>query len=173
MVIEHRYAARLRWSGSTGVGYDRYPREHEVVVAGESLRMSSDPHFGGDPASRNPEQLLVMAASSCQLLSFLAVAARARLDVLAYDDDAAGLMTQGDGPAWVELIQLRPRIELAAGSRTDQLQRLVEIAHRECFIARSLRSGMKIEATIVVEGQDVAVVRVADAAAPRVEPQRG
>lgn len=173
MVIEHRYAARLRWSGSTAVGYDHYPRAHEVVVEGDLLPMSSDPHFGGDPASRNPEQLLVMAASSCQLLSFLAVAARARLDVLAYDDDALGRMTEGDGPAWVESIELRPRIVLAPGSRTDRLQRLVEIAHRECFIARSLRSGMKIEATIVVEGQDVAVVQIADPAVPRAEPQRG
>ncbi|WP_243762752.1 OsmC family protein [Allobranchiibius sp. CTAmp26] len=173
MVTEHRYAARLSWAGSTGIGYDHYPREHQVVVAGDPLRMSSDPHFGGDPESRNPEQLLVMAASSCQLLSFLAVAARARLDVVAYDDDAVGLMTEGDGPAWVESIELRPRIELAPGSRTDRMQRLVEIAHRECFIARSLRSGMKIEATVVVEGQDVVVVQVADAAAPRVEPQRG
>ena len=171
--MEHRYAARLSWSGSTGAGYEHYGREHEVVVAGHGVRMSSDPHFGGDPALRNPEQLLVMAASSCQLLSFLAVAARARLDVVSYDDDAVGVMTQDGAPAWVELIELRPRIVLAAGSRTDHLQRLVEIAHRECFIARSLRSGMTIEATVVVQGQDVAVVQVADHASPRVDRPQG
>lgn len=167
MSVEHHYTARLRWTGSTAVGYDAYSREHMVVVAGERHAMSSDPHFGGNPTLLNPEQLLVMAASSCQLLSFLAVAARARVDVIAYDDDAVGRMTEGEGPAWVELITLRPRIVLASGGRTDRMQRLVQIAHRECFIARSLRSGMKIDATVVVDGQEVADPHVVDLAAAR------
>jgi len=41
---------------------------------------------------------VVLAAGSCQLLSFLAVAARARLDVVAYEDDAEGVMPEGDHP---------------------------------------------------------------------------
>lgn len=166
-VIEHRYDVDVQWCGSTGVGYDRYSREHTATVSGRSEQLSSDPHFGGDPALRNPEQLLAVAASSCQLLSFLAVAARARLDVLRYHDRAVATMTQGAGPAWVELIELRPQITLAAGSRTDHLQRLVRLAHQECFIARSLRSGMKIVATFVVEGGDELSVSVHDPAGPR------
>ncbi|MEO8850432.1 MAG: OsmC family protein [Allobranchiibius sp.] len=164
MVKEHRYSTRLDWWGSTGVGYDHYSRTHSVKVAGQAHPMSSDPHFGGDPCLRNPEQLLVMAASSCQLLSFLAVAARARLDVVGYTDNAVGVMTEGDGPMWVERIALRPRIELAPGSRNGNLERLLRIAHEECFIARSIRSGMTIEATIVVEGQDNTTVHLADPA---------
>lgn len=161
-MVEHRYDVRVQWSGSTGVGYAGYAREHTATVAGRQERLSSDPYFGGDPTLRNPEQLLVLAASSCQMLSFLAVAARARLDVLAYDDNAVGLMTESGGRAWVELIELRPRITLAPGSRTDRVQRLVQLAHRECFIARSLRSGMMIEASFVVEGGDDLTVSVHD-----------
>lgn len=160
--VQHTYPTQLTWWGSTGLGYDHYSRAHTVEVAGENHPMSSDPHFGGDPTLRNPEQLLVMAASSCQLLSFLAVAARARLDVLGYVDDAVGVMTQGDGPMWVESIVLRPRIELAPGSRTGQIERLLRIAHEECFIARSIRSGMTIEATVVVEDQEPITVYLAD-----------
>lgn len=129
--------------------------------------MSSDPHFGGDSALRNPEQLLAMAASSCQLLSFLAVAARARLDVVGYQDRAVAAMTEGDGPTWVELIELRPPIELAPGSRVDRIERLVQLAHQECFIARSLRSGMRIEASVVVPGGETLIVRVAEPADQR------
>lgn len=160
--MRHSYPTQLTWTGSTGLGYDYYSRAHTVEVVGEVHPMSSDPHFGGDPTLRNPEQLLVMAASSCQLLSFLAVAARARLDVLGYVDDAVGVMTEGDGPMWVESIVLRPRIEVAPGSRTGQLERLLRIAHEECFIARSLRSGMTIDATVVVEGQDTITVSLVD-----------
>lgn len=165
-VIEHRYDVHLQWTGSTGLGYDGYAREHVATVAGTSYSMSSDSHFGGDPALRNPEQLLAMAASSCQLLSFLAVAARARLDVVGYHDRAVAVMTEGNGKMWVELIELRPQIELAPGSRIDRIERLVQLAHQECFIARSLRSGMRIEASVVVPGSELLTVRIDEPADP-------
>lgn len=166
-MIEHRYDAHVQWSGSTGVGYDSYSREHVAIVGGQSYPMSSDPHFGGDAALRNPEQLLAMAASSCQLLSFLAVAARARLDVVGYQDRAVAVMTEGAGPTWVELIELRPRIELAPDSRVDRIERLVQLAHQECFVARSLRSGMRIEASVVVPGSETLTFRIDESADQR------
>lgn len=143
------------------MGYDAYSREH-AVAPGElaALPMSSDPHFRGDAALANPEQLLVMAASSCQLLSFLAVAARARLDVLDYVDDAEGLMPGDSKPMSVTEIALRPTITLAPGSRLDRLERLVELAHQECFIANSLRSRITIDARFVIDGAEVARVHL-------------
>ncbi len=96
----HRYATTVAWEGSTGVGYDHYERRHAARVApvATALDLSGDPAFLGDGAFLNPEQLLVLAASSCQLLSFLAVAARARLDIVAYADDAIGEMPEDDSP---------------------------------------------------------------------------
>ncbi|HVM67539.1 MAG TPA: hypothetical protein VMU14_21885, partial [Acidimicrobiales bacterium] len=71
----HTYEAATRWEGSTGVGYDSYSRAHHVQCppADAELAVSSDPAFRGEPARLNPEQLVLAAASSCQLLSFLAV----------------------------------------------------------------------------------------------------
>ena len=79
----HTYLARVEWSGSTGAGYRAYPRAHTAWTppATEGFDLSADPHFRGDADLPNPEQLLVLAASSCQLLSFLAVAARGGVDV--------------------------------------------------------------------------------------------
>jgi organic hydroperoxide reductase OsmC/OhrA len=150
----HRYATRLSWTGSTGVGYDAYTRAHEVTAApaAAGLELSSDPAFRGDPALLNPEALLLAAASSCQLLSFLAVAARARIDVVDYTDDASAEMPEpasGSTPMWVERIALRPRIVVRSDASEDRLRRLCDLAHRECFIARSLRSEMTIEPTFV------------------------
>src|SRR5205814_5470059 len=102
----HRYTVSSRWRGSTGAGYDAYDRSHEVEAApaGVTLALSSDPAFRGDATLLNPEQLLVMAASSCQLLSFLAVAARARIDVIEYRDDAEGEMPEDDPPVRITRI---------------------------------------------------------------------
>ena len=148
----HTYATTTRWSGSTGVGYEGYSREHEAAaepVAGE-LGLSSDPAFRGDPARLNPEQLLVLAASSCQLLSFLAVAARARVDVVGYEDRAVGEMPEEPRPARVARIVLRPRITIrGAIPRDTRLLHLVEVAHRECFIANSLTSEIEIQPSFV------------------------
>ncbi|WP_446665869.1 OsmC family protein [Flexivirga sp. B27] len=161
MAENHSYPVALSWQGSTGEGYDAYSREHRVGPAGlAGMKLSADPHFGGDPAVANPEHLLVMAASSCQLLSFLAVAARARLDVVDYADAAEGTMPQGNSPMSVTTITLRPVVTLATGSRLDQLERLTRIAHEQCFIANSLRSLISIDARFVIDGEDVARVNL-------------
>ena len=153
MSAVHRYATSLRWAGSTGVGYEAYHRAHEVeaIPAATRLVLSSDPAFRGDPTLLNPEQLVVAAASSCQLLAFLAVAARARLDVVGYLDEATAEMPEDDPPVRIVRIELRPRIELADTDRprpsTERLAHLVEVAHRECFIANSLRTDVVVHPT--------------------------
>ena len=150
MGATHRYTATCSWTGSTAVGYDAYDRTHQMGAppAEAALTMASDPAFRGDPALLNPEQLLVMAAASCQLLSFLAAAARARVDVRGYEDEASGEMPEGDRPVRITLITLRPRIEVAAGPSHERIVHLVEVAHRECYIANSLRTEIVVEPTI-------------------------
>jgi organic hydroperoxide reductase OsmC/OhrA len=109
--------------------------------------LSSDPAFGGDARRLNPEQLLVLAASSCQLLSFLAVAARARVDVVDYRDDAEGEMPDAKAPMRVTRIVLRPHITVRASVDESRLAHLVEVAHRECFIANSLETEIVVDPT--------------------------
>jgi organic hydroperoxide reductase OsmC/OhrA len=146
----HTYRSRLSWSGSTAVGYDAYDRAHRVVVppAELELQVSSDPAYLGDPALPNPEQLLLAAASSCQLLSFLAIAARSRVDVLAYDDDAEAIMPEDLRPVRITRITLRPKIVIAAGSDLDRAHRLVVKAHHECYVANTLNAEVVIEPVI-------------------------
>jgi organic hydroperoxide reductase OsmC/OhrA len=154
----HRYAVHCSWSGSTGAGYEAYDRTHDGSTApgtpATTLKLSADPAFRGDPTRLNPEQLLVLAAASCQLLSFLAVAARARLDVIGYDDDATGDMPEDDRPVRLTRIVLRPRISVRGPVKEDRVRHLVEVAHRQCYIANSLRTDIVIEPTIISGSDD-------------------
>jgi organic hydroperoxide reductase OsmC/OhrA len=152
----HHYSVRCAWEGSTGVGYERYVRDHRISAppAAPTLELSSDPAFRGDPARLNPEQLLVMAASSCQLLAFLAVAARARLDVVSYEDHGEAEMPEDDLPVRITTIRLRPRITLTAGiggaqATDERVRQLVQLAHQECFIANSLRTEVTVTPEII------------------------
>jgi len=152
----HRYQTSLHWDGSTGDGYDAYDRAHvgRADAAGAELHLSADPAFRGDARLLNPEQLLLLSASSCQLLSFLAVAARARLTVVSYRDEAEAEMPEADRPIRITRIVLRPHLQLAPPGdgrprmRDEQVRRLLRIAHDECFIASSLRTEMTIVETI-------------------------
>jgi organic hydroperoxide reductase OsmC/OhrA len=148
----HRYTASCAWQGSTAAGYDAYRRAHEATAppAPGTLELSSDAAFRGDPALLNPEQLLVLAASSCQLLSFLAVAARARIDVIEYRDDAEGEMPDDDSPMRITRITLRPHITIRGAVDDDRVRHLVDVAHRECFIANSLTTEVFVEPAISI-----------------------
>lgn len=150
MSTQHTYQARCSWSGSTGEGYQHYQREHTGAAppARDSLVLSADQAFLGRADHLNPEQLVVLAAASCQLLSFLAVAARARLDVMAYDDEAEGVMPADGYPVRLSRIVLRPRIMVAPGPTVERVRHLVEVAHRECYVANSLRTVIVVEAEV-------------------------
>jgi organic hydroperoxide reductase OsmC/OhrA len=149
MTFTHRYDVHCSWSGSTGSGYERYGRAHEASNGQARLAISADPAFRGEASAWNPEELIVLAAASCQLLSFLAVAARARLDVVGYEDDAVGEMPEDDPPVRLTRIRLRPRIAFGGPVDEARVRRLVELAHRECYVANSLRTVVDVEPTII------------------------
>jgi organic hydroperoxide reductase OsmC/OhrA len=145
----HRYETRLSWSGSTGVGWDGYDRAHSATAppAEPELHLTTGESHG-DPSILNPEQLLVMSASSCQMLSFLHLAAKARIDVVGYEDDALGVMPEDDEPLRITEITLRPRITVTGDASEERIRKLVHTAHEHCFIANSLKSDVSIEPTV-------------------------
>lgn len=154
-MFEHTYPTQLSWSGSTAEGLRHYSRSHTGSVGpGLELELTADPHFHGVPERVNPEQLLVLAASSCQMLSFLGAAAREGLDVVGYTDDAFGRMPTAATGMRITSITLRPRIVVTPGSDSSRVEELVQRAHEACFIANSLTSEITVEpvVTTAVEG---------------------
>ena len=147
---DHTYSTALEWRGSTGAGYRGYDRDHTLGLGGQNrLVASADAAFRGDGRLPNPEQLLVAAASSCQLLSFLAVAALAGVDVVGYEDEATGRMPEGEAPMRLTEIELRPVIRVR-GADAGAVAALVERAHNECYIARSLSGVVRVTPRIEV-----------------------
>jgi organic hydroperoxide reductase OsmC/OhrA len=148
-VATHLYEARLHWSGSTGRGWEDYDRAHTATAppAEQELKLTTG-EDKGDRRILNPEQLVVMAAASCQLLWFLHLAAKARLDVIGYEDDASGLMPMDEQPVRITEITLRPRIAIASEASEERVRRLVELAHERCYVANTLGSEIRIEPSV-------------------------
>ncbi|MFL5527015.1 MAG: OsmC family protein [Gemmatimonadaceae bacterium] len=139
----HDYNARLVWDGNLGTGttsYTGYGRKYRLQIEGKpDIVGSADPMFRGDANVYNPEDLFVAALSSCHLLSYLALCARSKINVVAYQDDATGtLLLQPNGGGRFESVTLRPVVTLAPGSDEKRAMELHEMAHDLCFIAASV-----------------------------------
>ena len=145
------YETRVRWTGSTGLGWEHYERTHVAIAppAEQEVRVTTG-ESKGDPAILNPEQLLLMAASSCQMLWFLHLAAKARIDVVEYEDAATALMPTDQEPMRITEIHLRPRIVVSGEVSEERVRKLADTAHKHCFVANSLNSQMTLQPTVEV-----------------------
>jgi organic hydroperoxide reductase OsmC/OhrA len=153
----HDYKARLIWDGNLGTGtttYTGYGRKYRLQIEGKpELVGSADPMFRGDANIYNPEDLFVAALSSCHLLSYLALCARTKINVVAYEDHASGtLLLTPNGGGIFESVTLRPIVTVARGSDEKRAMELHEQAHDLCFIAASVKIPVLHEPQIVVEG---------------------
>jgi organic hydroperoxide reductase OsmC/OhrA len=146
----HAYDVEVSWTGNRGEGtsgYRSYDRAHEVRAPGAPAPVipgSSDPHFRGDPARWNPEQLLVASLSQCHMLWYLHLASEAGVVVVGYDDVARGTMEEDGGGRFTEVV-LRPRVQVADPAMAEAAAALHDRAHELCFVANSVNFPVRHE----------------------------
>ena len=139
---EHHYNAHLIWDGNRGDGttnYATYGRQHRILIDGKpELTATADVAFRGEAGKFNPEDLFLAAISSCHMLSYLALCAKYKINVLAYEDAATGTMKEDGkgGGRFVEVV-LHPVVTIADAEQIERATKLHERAHETCFIANS------------------------------------
>ena len=93
------------------------------------------------------------ALSECHLLSYLHACVTAGVVVVAYEDDATGLMAEdGRGGGAFQEVVLRPHVTIADASMMDAATTAHEQAHEWCFIANSVNFAVRHEPVIEVAG---------------------
>jgi organic hydroperoxide reductase OsmC/OhrA len=86
----------------------------------------------------NPEDHFLAAIAGCHMLSYLALCARRGIRVLAYEDDAHGLLQlRRDGGGAFEQVTLSPRVVVADAEHVTLATGLHDLAAELCFIAGS------------------------------------
>ncbi len=135
--MAHHYPLQLNWTGNTLDG--TYNRNATVTTAGKPpIAVSSAPEYTGDPARWNPEDLLGTALSTCHMLTFLALCAKAKVEIVGYEDHAEALLDTVDKVSRVTQVHLRPVIRVARGTSMAKVLDLFEKAHKYCFVANSV-----------------------------------
>jgi organic hydroperoxide reductase OsmC/OhrA len=130
-----------------------YSRAHDwrfdggAVVRGSSAPTSVAPPMS-DPGAVDPEEALVAALSSCHMLFFLALAAKAGFVVDHYRDAAVATLARDDrGRMSITEVVLRPAVDWSGDAPdTATLDDLHRQSHRLCYIANSIRAEIRVEA---------------------------
>lgn len=122
-----------------------------------ALWVSAPREFSGEDGVWTPEHLLVGATASCLMTTFLAIAEISKLTVLSYRCKASGKLEKisGAGYSFTEIV-LAPEVAVPGGDEQKAL-RLLAKAEGNCFVAKSLRTVVRLEPQIV--GAEAEVVR--------------
>ena len=143
----------LKWQlGEGELAQGKYSNSHEITY-NEQFKLIADaaPDWGGDVANTNPEQALAASISSCHMMTFLALAAKAKWPVSSYEDKAEAFLGKNSkGQMAVTKIRLNPSVQLSDGfTVSDQeMNEMHDRSHRYCFIANSLSEEVEFEVNL-------------------------
>lgn len=156
-VADHRYTARIAWQRQAQDAFtdQQYSRRHAwhfdggAVVAGSSSPLSV-PLPLSDASAVDPEEAFVAALSSCHMLWFLHLAAKADWVVDAYEDQATGRMGRNAAGRIAMLeVTLHPVVRFGGGRAPNEAEhaQLHHAAHEACYIANSVNCLVQCEPT--------------------------
>ncbi|CAH6993415.1 Peroxiredoxin [Vibrio chagasii] len=149
------YGALIRWQKGEDEAFsdNQYSRGHTWEFdGGVIVPASSSPHVVPLPLSVeenvDPEEAFIAAIASCHMLTFLGIAAKQKYVIESYVDDAIGVLEEDEsGRSSVTKVTLRPKIVFLGTKNptAKQLDKLHHLAHKNCFIANSVKTEIVVE----------------------------
>jgi organic hydroperoxide reductase OsmC/OhrA len=155
MSDNHTFEATISWPADTAQKLPPDPafsRNNILCSPGHpAIPGSSPPVFGGEASRYNPEELVTMALAECHMLTYLSLAARKRVAVLAYEDRAAAVLGKDPSSGKMKLLSatLRPKVTVARGTDLAEAMAMHARAHEYCFVANSVNFPVTNEPSIL------------------------
>ena len=153
----HTFEATVRWPADPAQALPPDPAFSRNAVLGSpghaDIPGSSPTVFGGDASRYNPEELVALGLAHCHMLTYLALAAKRRVAVLAYEDRATVELGKDPAIGKMKILSalLRPRVTVAKGTNLDDARAMHAKAHEHCFVANSVNFPVE-NAPEIVEG---------------------
>jgi organic hydroperoxide reductase OsmC/OhrA len=156
------YSACIKWHRQNDENFidNQYSRGHTWEFdGGEIIHASSSPNVVPLPYSIesnvDPEEAFIASLSSCHMLFFLSIAAKKHYVIESYTDNAKGIM-QIDKNNKISMtdVTLRPKIVFSGDKQPnqEQIDKIHHNAHKQCFIANSVKTSITIESQIPTLG---------------------
>ena len=146
-------SAKIKWKNQENEIFikGKYSRTHIWKLEnGNQINASSSPHVVPIPYSNpeyiDPEEAFVCSLASCHMLFFLSIAAKKKINVLEYCDNPIGILAKDESNqiAMTEII-LRPKVITFEEIDKNALEKIHQLAHKNCFIAKSVKSKIQIK----------------------------
>jgi peroxiredoxin-like protein len=144
----HNYELAIDWRGK---------RSGTMISAGmTAVEISAPPEFAGEAGKWTPEHLLVGAAASCLMATFVAIAEFSKITILSFQITGSGKLEKvpGAGFQFTE-IRLKPEIAVADGE-LEKAERALQKAEKSCFVTNALKCPVVVEAKFLVASAEMA-----------------
>lgn len=148
------HVCTVTWRRAAGEPFTdhRYSRAHDWLFdGGARVPASVSPHIVRPPYADvgrvDPEEGFLAALASCHMLFVLHLAAGRGWVVDGYDCTMAGDLVPGeDGLRWMPEARMAPVLTFAgAAPELEAIRALHAEAHRQCFLARSVKTRIRID----------------------------
>lgn len=117
-----------------------------------SLVTAPPAEFGGPGDLWSPETLLVAAVADCFVLTFRAIARTSKLDWIAIDCQAEGVLDRIDGVTRFTRMEVRAALTVPPGTSESLAERLLEKAEQGCLVTNSLLAERHLTVTVSTAG---------------------
>jgi peroxiredoxin-like protein len=141
----HEYETSMVWSEG---------RKGKVEAPGlPPLDFASPPEFGGPGGTWTPEHAFVTAATSCIVLTFVAIAEFSKLGFRSLSASAKGKLekVEGEGLRFTS-IDVDLRVEVGSEADIARAERLVQKAEASCLVSKSLKTPVRVTADVRAAG---------------------
>lgn len=127
---------------------------NNVIISSKGipdLETAGPAEFGGPGDVWSPETLLVGAVANCFILSFRAIARKAKLDWITLTAEASGKLDKLDG--FNQFIGFAIKAELTIPDETfrKKAEVILEKAEKYCLVSNSLKAATHLDAVVRVD----------------------
>ncbi len=140
--LPHRYVVSAHAEG-----------RQNVILSSDGLgdlETAGPPQFGGPGDVWSPETLLVGAVADCFVLSFRAIAQKAKLDWLTLECTAEGELDKLDGFNQFTGFTVRATLTIPDVQFVKKAGVILEKAEKYCLITNSMKAGSQLEAEVKI-----------------------
>jgi organic hydroperoxide reductase OsmC/OhrA len=132
-----RYKNSLVWTGA---------RRGRASAPGKpDIDIGSPPEFRGEPGVWSPEELLVGALNACLMLTFISMAQSKRVEFVAYESAAEGVLENIDGKFQITEVSVQPSLVLRSQADLESARTIMDEVEEHCFISNSIKAKVKLE----------------------------
>ena len=121
-----------------------------LTTPGTAAIKSAGPlQFGGPGDLWSPEALLSAAVADCFVLSFRAIARKARFDWSGLDCDVTGTLDNVDGITRFTEFSVCAKLTIPPGTSREKAEKLLAKAEKTCLITNSLNATSHLQTDII------------------------